>query len=200
MSSETNRNSCGCQFRFSFRVEAVKQSGCPPGPSGWRVPPLSGSDLHGRGRFVMFGVLMFKDDAVMGSAPLSESPLQRLLEVSRYHRLHPGLVLVGLLHMDPEVVLDLRWPMVHLDQGWLQTEDEAIQLPFPVSGLLMWHEARQRLDRRRALRWSGLDRVLMDERGCSFDMPGADVAVRFFCLQAGLPPVPFSALRHPCLR
>ena len=143
---------------------------------------------------------MFDDEVVTRSASLRESPLQRLLEVSRYHRLHVGLVLVGMVRMDPGFVLDLRWPMVDLQKGWVQTEMEPICLPVPVNGLLRWHAARQRLDSRRAVCWSGSDRVLQDERGDRFDMSCADVAVRFFCIQAGLPAVPFSALRHPCLR
>lgn len=165
-----------------------------------RVSPLAAPTFDGRGRFVVFGVFVFNNDAESRDVQLQPSPLRRLLEVSRYHRLHPGLVLVGVVRMDPGVVLDLRWPMVHLDQGWIETQANSVLLPDPVAGLLAWHAARQRLDRRRAVCWSGTDRVFQDECGHQFDVSSADVAVQFFCMQAGLPALSFAGLRHPCLR
>lgn len=133
-------------------------------------------------------------------ADLPDSPLFRLLQASRNHRLHPGLVLVGIVHLDPQFVLELRWPAVDTSAQWVQAGEDVVMLPSAVSRLLAWHAARQRMDRLNAMRWSGSDHVLVDQRGCRFDDDSADVAMRNFCAQIGLPAIPFSALRHPCLR
>ena len=131
---------------------------------------------------------------------LSDSPLRRLLWVSRHHRLHPGLVLVGIVHLDPRFVLDLRWPAVDTRAEKIHVRDETVILPRTVSTLLEWHAARQRMDRIKSLGWSGTDHVLVDQRGEQFDSTRADTAMEFFCSQVGLPVVPFTSLRHPCLR
>lgn len=127
-------------------------------------------------------------------------PLQRLLQVSVHHRLHLGLVLVGEARLEPASVLDLRWSMLDTDLKGAWMERNWIPLPEPVSGLLEWHLARQRLDRLRAFQWATADRVLVDERGVAFDMAAADRIVGGFWRQIGLPEIPFASLRHPCLR
>ena len=131
---------------------------------------------------------------------LHDSPLRQLLRVSRTHRLHPGFVLVGILRLDPQFVLDLRWPAVDTSARWIQQREELVSLPSAVSQLLEWHAARQRVDRFRSLSWSGTDYVLVDQAGRKYDSKGADAAMGFFCAQIGLPAIPFAALRHPCLR
>ena len=141
---------------------------------------------------------MFNSDIAARGA-LHDSPLRRLLRVSRSHRLHPGLVLVGVLRLDPQFVLDLRWPAVDTSAGWIQQGEELVSLPSAVSQLLEWHAARQRLDRTRSLRWSGTDHVLVDQGGWQYDLESADAAMGFFCAQIGLPAIPFATLRHPCL-
>ncbi len=129
-----------------------------------------------------------------------ESPLHRLLHVSRFHRLHPGVVLVGGFRLEPGLVLDLRWSQLDLEAGRINADAESVILPATVCQLLRWHAARQRLDRKRAFRWGSGDQLLLDERGEKFTMSRADSEVSRFCEQVGLPPLTFSSLRHPCLR
>lgn len=141
---------------------------------------------------------MFNSD-IAARGELHDPPLRRLLRVSRTHRLHPGLVLVGVLRLDPQFVLDLRWPAVDTSAGWIQQGEELVSLPSAVSQLLEWHAARQRLDRTRSLIWSGTDHVLVDQGGWQYDLESADAAMGLFCAQIGLPAIPFATLRHPCL-
>ena len=141
---------------------------------------------------------MFNSD-IAARGELHDPPLRRLLRVSRTHRLHPGLVLVGVLRLDPQFVLDLRWPAVDTSAGWIQQGEELVGLPSAVSQLLEWHAARQRLDRTRSLIWSGTDHVLVDQGGWQYDLESADAAMGLFCAQIGLPAIPFATLRHPCL-
>lgn len=148
----------------------------------------------------MFGVGMSSDHALADRVGGLESPLRRLLYVSRFHRIHPGLLLVGMVGLDPDLVLDLRWQQVDLDAGQVRSSEQVVPLHATVTDLLRWHAARQRLDRSRSLRWAGADQVLLDQAGFPFSMEAADFILRRFCEEAGLPTVPFSALRHPCLR
>ncbi len=141
---------------------------------------------------------MFNSD-IAARGELHDSPLRRLLRVSLTHRLHPGLVLVGVLRLDPQFVLDLRWPAVDTSAGWIQQGEELVSLPSAVSQLLEWHAARQRLDRTRSLSWSDTDHVLVDQGGWQYDLESADAAMGLFCAQIGLPAIPFATLRHPCL-
>ncbi len=142
---------------------------------------------------------MFNEDPVVRKGGHTESPLHQLLQVSKFHRLHPGLVLVGLARLDPVYVLELRWSQVVLGVGLIGPDGEMIRLADPICELLRWHAVRQRLDRRRSLTWRAVDQVLLDERGGQFTVERADCEMRHFCQQVGLPPVAFSSLRHPCL-
>ena len=143
---------------------------------------------------------MFTTDVGQSRRRCHDSPLRRLLHESRLHRLHPGLVLVGLVRLEPSLVLDLTWREIDLSQGQVDTDTGWVRLPSPVTGLLRWHAARQRMDCRRAPVWPGASEVLLDEIGLPFSQETADEVVGGFCRDAGLPRVPFSGLRHPCLR
>mgnify|MGYP002359043315 CR=1 FL=1 len=128
------------------------------------------------------------------------SPMHSLLQATRVHRLHVGVALVGVVGLEPKRVLDLRWSQVDLEGEWIQHGSKRVPLASTVVGLLRWHAARQRLDRIRSVRWFGIDEVLLDERGCRFSLQSADFVLEYYCEQAGLPAIPFSSLRHPCLR
>lgn len=158
-----------------------------------------GLDVLRRGHFLFLGVHMYVSH-LQPARESAASPLHRLLTVSRFHRLHPGLALVGLVGLDSGFVLDLRWWQVDVVGSRVDYHGESRPLPPTVSGLLQWHHARQRLDKTLAIRWFASDQVLVDRCGKPFSVDSADVAMRWFCEQLGLPSIPFSSLRHPCLR
>ena len=83
---------------------------------------------------------------------------------------------LAILRLDPQFVLDLRWPAVDTSAGWIQQGEELVSLPSAVSQLLEWHAARQRLDRTRSVSWSGTDHVLVDQGGWKYDLESADVS------------------------
>jgi hypothetical protein len=143
---------------------------------------------------------MFIKDVGQSRGRSHDSPLHRLLYESRFHRLHPGLVLVGLVRLEPSFVLDLSWREIDLSQGWIDTDAGRLRLPPTVTALLQWHAARQRMDCRRAAVWPGASQVLLDEFGIPFSDDVADAVVGGLCDEVGLPRLPFSSLRHPCLR
>ena len=135
--------------------------------------------------------------SVLDGPAVAGSRLDCLLDGAVTSRLHLALVLVGRLKMDAQMVLDLRWSQVNLDQRVITARDGVAGFGAPVAGLFYWHAAHQRLDAWRTPRWPQTDRVFVNRYGAPINAEQADATIAFHCRKAGLPVVPLAGLRHP---
>lgn len=130
-----------------------------------------------------------------------DPPVARLLNAALRHRLHLGMTLVARTRLAPVEALALTWDRVDSERLMLRLRDGDVPINERLAEMCYWHSCRQRLDARTGgFRWNPHGFVVADQWGQPFTLREADALTACFAVQAGLPPMPMAALRHPVMR